>query len=259
MGHNLREGQSLSRQKLNKYSKPLKRGSFAHSKGQTAARSSAKSHQAERLDQNWLQSVLPSPQKSNDLSDEQKRERIAACFAEIMETLGLDLNDDSLADSPRRMAKMYVDEVFSGLNPANVPKITLMKNSMNYDQMIVVRDINVMSTCEHHFQTIHGTAVVAYIPTQKVIGLSKINRIVDFFSRRPQVQERLTKQIADALQTLLETPHIAVSIRAKHYCVIARGIRDTGSETSTSDLRGDFREDLATRDEFLAAAASPSR
>lgn len=252
-----REGLSLSRQKANKY----QRTTSKRAKGTTPAtlRASSKSQPIERLDQDWLQAVLPSPQKSNGLSDDEKRERIAGCFAEIMETLGLDLSDDSLADSPRRMAKMYVDEIFSGLNPNNVPKITLMKNSMNYDQMIVVRDINVMSTCEHHFQTIHGTAVVAYIPTKKVIGLSKINRIVDFFSRRPQVQERLTKQIADALQILLETPHIAVSIRAKHYCVIARGIRDTGSETSTSDLRGDFREDLATRDEFLAAAASTPR
>ena len=261
-----REGQSLSRQKMNKYAKHSSRHSSSSGKGQsklgstssttTFAPRSASNGPGER---DWLKSVLPSPQKLNNLTDEEKRQRISACFVEIMETLGLDLNDDSLADTPRRIVKMYVDEIFAGLNPVNAPKITRIDNSMSYDQMVVVRDINVLSTCEHHFQTIHGTAVVAYIPNKKVIGLSKINRIVDFFARRPQVQERLTKQIADALQTILDTPHIAVSIQAKHYCVIARGIRDTNSQTSTSDLRGDFRSDLATREEFLAAATFSPR
>ncbi len=195
--------------------------------------------------------MRPSPQRPNGLSDAEKRERIEKSVTDILETLGMDLENDSLADTPKRIAKMYVDEVFSGLNPANVPKITTINNDMQYDQMIVVRDIAVLSTCEHHFQTIEGRAVVAYIPTQKVIGLSKINRIVDFFARRPQVQERLTKQIADALETLLETPHVAVSIRAKHYCVIARGIRDVSSSTSTTEVRGDFRQSESTREEFL--------
>lgn len=199
----------------------------------------------------WLKDVLPSPQRPNGLSDEQKRTKIEASVKDILETLGLDLENDSIADTPKRIAKMYVDEVFSGLNAKNVPKITTIKNEMKYDQMIVVRDIAVLSTCEHHFQTIDGRAVVAYIPTEKVIGLSKINRIVDFFARRPQVQERLTKQIADALETLLGTPHVAVSINAKHYCVIARGIRDVSSTTSTTEVRGDFRESEATRKEFL--------
>lgn len=199
----------------------------------------------------WLESVLPTPQRPNGLTDEQKRTKIAASIKEILETLGMDLENDSITDTPRRIAKMYVDEIFSGLNSNNVPKITTIKNEMKYDQMIVVRDIAVLSTCEHHFQTIEGRAVVAYIPTEKVIGLSKINRIVDFFARRPQVQERLTKQIADALETLLGTPHVAVSINAKHYCVIARGIRDVGSTTSTTEVRGDFRESDATRKEFL--------
>jgi GTP cyclohydrolase I len=199
----------------------------------------------------WLQKVLPSPQRPNTLSDEEKRTRIEKSVKDILETLGLDLTNDSIADTPKRIAKMYVDEIFAGLNPANVPKITTIKNEMSYDQMIVVRDIAVLSTCEHHFQTIEGRAVVAYIPTEKVIGLSKINRIVDFFARRPQVQERMTKQIADAIEVLLETPHVAVQINAKHYCVVARGIRDVGSLTATCEVRGDFRKDQATRDEFL--------
>lgn len=200
----------------------------------------------------WLTNVLPSPQRPNDLSDEEKLKRIEASMRDILTTLGLDLENDSLADSPRRIAKMYVNEVFAGLNPQNVPKITTIKNEMKYDQMIVVRDIAVLSTCEHHFQTIEGRATVGYIPTEKVIGLSKINRIVDFFARRPQVQERLTKQIADALEVLLETPHVAVQINAKHYCVIARGIRDVNSTTATCELRGDFKAAQATREEFLS-------
>ena len=199
----------------------------------------------------WLLKVLPSPQRPNNLTDAEKKTRIETSVRDILETLGLDLDNDSIADTPRRIAKMYVDEIFSGLNPVNVPKITTIKNEMKYDQMIVVRDIAVLSTCEHHFQTIEGRATVAYIPTEKVIGLSKINRVVDFFSRRPQVQERLTKQIADALEILLETPHVAVQISAKHYCVIARGIRDVSSTTATCELRGDFRKEQATREEFL--------
>jgi GTP cyclohydrolase IA len=199
----------------------------------------------------WLLKVLPSPQRPNLLTDGEKKLRIEKSVREILETLGLDLSNDSMVDTPKRIAKMYVDEVFSGLNPENVPKITTIKNEMKYDQMIVVRDVAVLSTCEHHFQTIEGRATIAYIPTEKVIGLSKINRIVDFFARRPQVQERLTKQIADALEVLLETPHVAVHINAKHYCVVARGIRDTSSTTATCEVRGDFRAHAATRKEFL--------
>ncbi len=200
----------------------------------------------------WLSQVLPSPQRPNNLSDEEKRSRIENSVREIMNTLGIDMENDSMSESPRRIAKMYVNEIFSGLNPANFPKITTIKNEMKYDQMIVVKNIEVLSTCEHHFQTIEGRATVAYIPTEKVIGLSKINRIVDFFSRRPQVQERLTKQIADALEILLETPHVAVQINAKHFCVIARGIRDTASTTATCEVRGDLRQLPASREEFLS-------
>lgn len=206
----------------------------------------------------WLSKVLPSPQRPNHLSNEEKRSRIEKSVREILETLGLDLKNDSLAETPKRIAKMYVDEIFSGLNPSTIPKITTIKNDMNYDQMIVVRDISVLSTCEHHFQTIEGRATVAYMPTEKVIGLSKINRIVDFFARRPQVQERLTKQIADAMEVLLETPNVAVHINAKHYCVVARGIRDTTSTTATCEVRGDFRTSASTRKEFLSHCQSSS-
>lgn len=199
-----------------------------------------------------LEHVRPTPLKENGLTDEQKIEKITKNFKEIMETLGLDLDNDSLQDSPRRVAKMYVQEYFQGLKAENFPRITVIENEMLYDQMVVVRDINVMSVCEHHFVTIHGIAHVAYIPSHGVVGLSKINRIVDYFSRRPQVQERLTKQIADSLAFILKTEDVAVFIKAKHYCVISRGVKDTNSETITTDLRGAFKENPETRSEFLS-------
>ena len=198
-----------------------------------------------------LKSVLPTPHLANGLSDEEKIEKIEEKFSDIMKILGLDLEDDSLADTPKRLAKMYVLELFSGLDSKNFPKITVIENKMKYDQMIVIQNIEVLSVCEHHFQTIEGRATVAYIPHQKVIGLSKINRIVQFFSRRPQVQERLTKQIADALVFILGTENVAVHMNAKHYCVIARGIQDSSSSTVTSDLRGHFKSHKETREEFL--------
>ncbi|MBL7555159.1 MAG: GTP cyclohydrolase I FolE [Bdellovibrionaceae bacterium] len=198
-----------------------------------------------------LSHVLPSPHQDSELSSEEKVEKIKFHFTEIMKTLGLDLSDDSLKDTPKRVAKMYVNEIFKGLNTANFPKITTIENKMQYDQMIAVKNIDLISYCEHHFQTIQGHATIAYIPSKKVIGLSKINRIVDFFSRRPQVQERLTKQIADCLEYVLETPHVAVYINAKHFCVIARGIEDANSTTITTDLRGDFKTRAETRKEFL--------
>ncbi len=198
-----------------------------------------------------LSKVTPTPTISNGLSDEKKIEIIADNFKNILTTLGLDLTNDSLRDSPKRIAKMYVTEVFKGLKKENFPKITVIENDMKYDQMVVVRDVTVLSTCEHHFVTIHGTATIAYIPNERVIGLSKINRIADFFSRRPQVQERLTKQIADCLVEVLQTENVAVHINAKHYCVISRGVQDSHSTTVTSDLRGDFKKRLETRTEFL--------
>ena len=199
-----------------------------------------------------LAKVTPTPLRENNLSRDQKVEIIAARMKDVLETLGMDLSNDSLRDSPHRIARMYVDEIFKGLNPGNFPKVTVIENDMNYDQMIVVRDVTVLSTCEHHFVTIDGRATIAYIPNKKVIGLSKINRIADFFSRRPQVQERLTKQIAECLAMVLETDHVAVHINAKHYCVVSRGIEDAASTTVTSELRGDFKNDQRTRMEFLS-------
>lgn len=198
-----------------------------------------------------LENVRPTPMVHNDLSNEEKIRQITTKFSEIMEVLGLDLSDDSLAQTPHRVAKMYVNEVFSGLDPKKFPKMTVIENKMNYDQMIVVQGITCLSFCEHHFLPIDGVATVAYIPNKKVIGLSKINRIVQYFSRRPQVQERLTKQITDCLQYILGTDHVAVHISAKHYCVVMRGIEDTSSITSTSDVRGDFKNRQETREEFL--------
>jgi GTP cyclohydrolase I len=199
-----------------------------------------------------LANVRPSPHKQNGMTDEEKITKISGHFREIMETLGLDLTNDSLQNTPKRVAKMYVQELFSGLKEENFPKITVIENEMLYDQMVVVKDIGIISLCEHHFVTIHGRAHIAYIPSHGVIGLSKINRIAEFFARRPQVQERLTKQIADTLCHVLKTEDVAVYIQAKHYCVISRGVEDINSETITTDLRGAFKNNPNTRNEFLS-------
>lgn len=198
-----------------------------------------------------LSHVRPTPMLGNKLSDQQKIELISDKFSEIMQILGLDLSNDSLQRTPERIARMYVQEIFSGLNKDYFPRMTVIENEMAYDQMVLVQNIQVLSVCEHHFQTIDGLATVAYIPNKKVVGLSKINRVVQFFSRRPQVQERLTKQIADCLQYVLGTDHVAVHINAKHYCVIARGVQDSHSSTSTADLRGHFKTRAETRMEFI--------
>ncbi|MEE2022667.1 MULTISPECIES: GTP cyclohydrolase I FolE [Alkalimonas] len=195
---------------------------------------------------------LETPMLETGLSRDQKYQKISALMTEVVQTLGLDLADDSLAETPHRIAKMYVDEIFSGLDYRHFPKVTQIDNKMKVKEMIKVRDISVSSTCEHHFITIDGTATVAYIPDNKVIGLSKINRIVRFFAQRPQVQERLTEQVLVALQTLLETDNVAVSIEAVHYCVKARGVMDTNSKTQTTALGGSFREDARTRSEFFS-------
>lgn len=213
--------------------------------------SHSKTQLAEKQIQEILTNVRPSPTLTSNLTSEQRIEKISFHFAEIMKSLDLNLNDDSLKDTPRRVAKMYVNEIFGGLDPKNFPKITVIENSMQYDQMVCVQDIEVMSVCEHHFQPIDGYATLAYIPKNKVIGISKLNRIVEYFSKRPQVQERLTKQVADCLQYILETEDVAVHINAKHYCVMARGIQDTHSTTTTSDLRGCFKQLPETRTEFL--------
>jgi len=173
-------------------------------------------------------------------------------FAGIMNHLGLDRDDDSLKDTPKRVAKMYCDEIFTGLDYGHFPKSTTVENKMHYQEMVAVDNINVMSLCEHHFLPFVGKATIGYVPGDKVLGLSKFNRVVDFFARRPQIQERLTEQVAAALRYILDTDDVAVVIRAEHYCVRLRGVRDAGSETVTSRLSGKFREVPELRQEFLA-------
>jgi GTP cyclohydrolase I len=185
------------------------------------------------------------------LTPAQKIEIIAKNMAEIMHTLGLDLTDDSLKRTPERFAKMYVQETFSGLMPENKPAITLFENKYNYNQMLVEKNITLYSMCEHHFVPIVGKAHVAYISNGKVIGLSKINRIVQYYARRPQVQERLTKQIANEFKQILQTDNVAVVIDANHFCVASRGIKDTASTTITAEMGGLFLNDPNTRLEFL--------
>lgn len=185
-----------------------------------------------------------------DLSDEDKIDKIQTHFKEIMETLGLDLTDDSLKGTPRRVAKMFVKEVFSGLNPKNRPLARLFDNKYNYDQMLVEKEITFYSHCEHHFVPIYGKAHVAYFSSGKVIGLSKINRIVQYFAKRPQVQERLTVQIGKEMEQALNTPDVAVVIDANHLCVASRGVNDTNSKTGTAYFSGKFRKKEIKR-EFL--------
>ena len=194
---------------------------------------------------------LETPMVPNGLSRDEKYRRITAAFTDITRTLGLDLTDDSLCETPHRIAKMYVDEVFSGLDYDKFPKITAIDNKMQVEEMVQVDNIDLVSTCEHHFVTIDGSAKVAYIPGEKIIGLSKINRIVRFFAQRPQVQERLTQQVLVALQTLLGTEDVAVTINAVHYCVKSRGVMDTNSTTRTTALGGAFKTDARTRAEFI--------
>lgn len=184
------------------------------------------------------------------LSDEEKMERIAEHFHGIMHTLGLDLTDDSLKGTPHRVAKMYVKEVFSGLDPKNRPNVKLFENKYSYKEMLVERDITVHSFCEHHFVPIIGKAHIAYLNNGKVVGLSKLNRIVDHYARRPQVQERLTVQIANDLKKMLETEDIAVLVDARHMCVSLRGIEDVASSTLTASYHGAFKT-TEVKEEFL--------
>lgn len=195
---------------------------------------------------------LETPMIDNGLSNEEKRKRIKAAMTEVMQTLGLDLSDDSLQDTPNRIAKMYVNEIFSGLDYRSFPKITQIENKMQIDQPVQVSDISLTSTCEHHFVTIDGTANVSYIPKGTVIGLSKLNRLVAFFAQRPQVQERLTQQVMVAIQALTGTDDVAVSINATHYCVKARGVMDSTSYTKTSSLGGAFNSNADLRREFYS-------
>ena len=202
---------------------------------------------------------VETPVIENNLSRNDKIDIIETKFRDIMEALGLDLTDDSLIETPKRVAKMYVGEIFWGLDYEAFPKCTTVQNKMKYDEMVIERNVNVQSNCEHHFVIIDGVATVGYIPNEKVLGLSKINRIVEYFSKRPQIQERLTEQVYYALEYILGTEDIAVVIDARHYCVAARGVEDVGSSTLTSKLGGSFRTNPAVRAEFMNLVNSCKR
>ncbi len=201
---------------------------------------------------NHVSTSVDTPMRADafDKSDDEKIDEIQKHFTAIMETLGLDLTDDSLKGTPRRVAKMYVKEIFNGLNPANMPQMAMFENKYQYDQMLVEKNISFYSNCEHHFVPIIGKAHVAYISNGSVVGLSKLNRLVQYFAKRPQVQERLTMQIGKELQKVLGTDDVAVLIDAKHLCVASRGVEDDTSSTITAYYGGKFQTDK-TRDEFL--------
>lgn len=203
-------------------------------------------------DDNHYLTSIETPIRSDafEIDDDIKIELIQKKFREIMEVLGLDLNDDSLKDTPKRVAKMYVKEIFRGLDPRNKPSVTLFENKYKFNQMLVEKDIAVYSYCEHHFVPIIGKAHVAYFSAGKVVGLSKINRMVQYYSKRPQVQERLTVQIANEIKEMLQTEDVAVIIEADHLCVASRGVQDVSSSTVTSSYHGKFL-DSNVRDEFL--------
>ncbi|PHX91996.1 MAG: GTP cyclohydrolase I FolE [Flavobacteriales bacterium] len=197
-----------------------------------------------------IKSETPLREDAFAIDDALKIELIAKHFKEIMHVLGLDLEDESLKGSPIRVAKMFVNEQFKGLDPKNRPEPTLFENNYQYAEMLLEKNIQFYSTCEHHFVPIYGHAHVAYISSGKVIGLSKINRIVDYFAKRPQVQERLTVQIAEELKQVLDTQDVAVIIDAKHMCVASRGVKDTASSTVTCSFHGKFM-DSDSRSELL--------
>jgi GTP cyclohydrolase I len=203
-------------------------------------------------DDEHLSSSVETPMRDDafEMSDEEKITKISHHFRNIMETLGLDLTDDSLSGTPLRVAKMYVNEVFSGLDPKNKPTATLFENKFKYNEMVVEKDITFYSHCEHHFVPIYGKAHVAYISSGKVIGLSKINRIVQYYAKRPQVQERLTMQVGRQMMEYLDTEDVAVVMDANHLCVSSRGVGDVNSKTGTAFFNGKFNNDI-TKHEFL--------
>jgi len=208
-----------------------------------------------RVHEHLVKIGVETPTKKSLIPD--RKDKIAVIeplFAKIMETLGLDLTDDSLIETPKRVAKMYVNEIFWGLDYEAFPKCTTVDNKMHYNEMVVERNVNVQSNCEHHFVVIDGLATVAYVPNHRVLGLSKINRIVEYFSKRPQIQERLTEQIFHTLQFILDTEDVAVLIDAQHYCVKSRGVEDTGSSTVTVRLGGGFKNHPEVRNEFYQIA-----
>ncbi|MGB0862700.1 MAG: GTP cyclohydrolase I FolE [Saprospiraceae bacterium] len=208
----------------------------------------------EEMGDDHVASSLETPLREDafDISDDEKITKISHHFREIMETIGLDMTDDSLNGTPKRVAKMFVKEIFKGLNPENKPAATMFDNKFGYNQMLVEKNISIFSTCEHHFLPIYGFAHIAYMSSGKVIGLSKLNRIAQYYAKRPQVQERLTKQIVDELKEVLDTDNVAVYIDAKHMCVQSRGVEDTSSSTVTVEYSGKFLE-KEYRDQFLAA------
>ena len=204
-----------------------------------------------RVHEHLVKMGVETPVIDNGLSRTDKIELIEKNFHEVMKVLGLDLTDDSLIDTPKRVAKMYVNEIFWGLDYEAFPKCTAVDNKMKYDEMVIERNINVQSNCEHHFVVIDGVATVAYIPNERVLGLSKLNRVVEYFAKRPQIQERLTEQVYHALSYILDTENIGVIVDAQHYCVKSRGVEDVGSSTITSKLGGCFKNDPAVRNEFM--------
>lgn len=208
--------------------------------------------EAQRVREALLSKGLETPMIARVGTQDERRQKIEKCMTEVMNTLGLDLSDDSLSETPKRLAKMYLDEIFSGLDYRTFPKITRIQNRMNVSEMVLINDVTLTSTCEHHFVTFDGTVCVAYYPKDWVIGLSKINRVVSFFAQRPQVQERLTEQILVAFQTILDTEDVAVYVKATHFCVKCRGIKDANSYTVTSAFGGIFNSDRETRKEFLS-------
>ncbi len=210
------------------------------------------SPEAAKVREALRQKGIETPMIVLDESKDERRTHIEQHMREVLRLIGLDLRDDSIEETPARLAKMFVDEIFSGLDYANFPKITNITNRMKVSEMVLVNDVTLTSTCEHHFVTIDGMVSVAYYPKKWVIGLSKINRVVAFFAQRPQVQERLTEQILLAFQTILETEDVAVYVKATHFCVKCRGIKDANSYTVTSAFGGVFLEDRETRKEFLS-------
>ncbi|CAL2074619.1 GTP cyclohydrolase I FolE [Tenacibaculum sp. 190524A02b] len=210
----------------------------------TMSRNSLKDFSVDEIGDDHLYTGIETPLKDDAflMSNQEKKKKIAELFSQIMDVMGLDLLDDSLKGTPKRVAKMYIDEIFSGLDPKNKPKIALFENKYQYNQMLIEKDIQFYSNCEHHFVPIIGKAHVAYISSGRVIGLSKLNRIVQYYAKRPQVQERLTNQIAFDLQEILKTKDVAVIIEAKHLCVSSRGVKDDSSSTVTCFYGGVFNE-----------------
>ena len=206
------------------------------------------------VNQYLIEKGVEIPMNNQSTLPTEKMESIKSSFTDIMNTMGLDLTDDSLMDTPNRVAKMYVNEIFYGLDYSNFPKCTTVENKMKYKELVIEKDITCISNCEHHFVVIDGFCHIGYIPGDKVLGLSKLNRIVDFFAKRPQIQERLTEQIYYALQYILETDDIGVIVEGVHYCVKSRGIRDTTSSTITTKMGGAFNGG-GIRKEFLALAS----